>query len=302
MVAIIFIGLFALLTLVGIGVLVFAKNNDRYDVSPKAVGGGFAAVFLVLTLSVWLFNSVFSVEARTVGIVTEFGKATGTVQPGFNFLAPWAEVTEFPTTAQPLDFSGTDGTEGQGVPVKFAGGGQGWININVNWKVKGDDEAIKLWNSWKDFDKVTNRVVVPRVRDHAAFVAGSYGPLDAVNSENNPKMAKAIKDKLNAELKSQGIEVMDVSVGGVDVDEATQKRINSQAQKKTDIDNAKLDQERAVVDNETKRQSQELLTPQALIDQCLKITNNWDVNKNGPLPANWNCFAGGGLPVTVGVK
>lgn len=301
--SVIFIGILVGIGLVGLAVAIISKNNGNHEVSPRAVGGGVAGVFLVIALVVWLASSIFSVEARTVGIVTEFGQATGTVQPGFNFLAPWADVTEFPTSTQPLDLNGKDGdSEGKGVPVKFTGGGQGWVNLNVNWKVKGNDEAIKLWNEWKDFDKVTNQVVIPRVRTHASVVAGAYNPAEAVNSENNTKMANAIKDKLNDELNGKGIEVTDVNVGGVDVDADTQKRINSKAQKTTDLDNAQLDQQRAVIDNETKRQSQDLLTPQALIDQCLKLTDKWDVAKNGPLPANWTCVGGNNLPLAVGVK
>lgn len=301
--SVIFIGILVLIALIGLVVAIVSKNNDDYEVSPRAVGGGVAGVFLVIALIVWLASSMFSVEARTVGIVTEFGQATGVVQPGFNFLPPWADVTEFPTSTQPLDLDSSDGKEdGAGVGVKFEGGGQGRINLNVNWKVKGDAEAIKLWNAWKDFDKVTQQVVIPRVKTHAAFVAGSYKPSDAVNSQNNPKMADAILLALNEELNGQGIEITDVNVAGVDVDDATQKRINSQAQKQTDIDNAKLEQDRAAIDNKTKQDSQALLTPEALIDQCLKIVNAWDVNKNGQLPAGFNCFGGAQLPLAVGVK
>lgn len=297
MLAIVLIGVFLLITVTA---FIVSRKSEGQD---RTYATGIASIALVIGVVVYLSNAIFSVEARTVGIVTEFGQATGTVNPGFNLLAPWAEVTEFPTSTQSLDLNGKDGDdEGKGVEVKFTGGGQGWVNLNVNWKVKGNDEAIKLWNAWKDFDKVTNQVVVPRVSSHAAVVAGAYAPKEATNSENNAKMAKAIKDKLNDELRGQGIEILDVNVRGVDVDEATQKRINSQAQKQTDIDNATLEQQRAGIDNTTKQENQDLLTPQALIDQCLKITNNWDVKKNGQLPSNWNCFTGQQLPLAVGVK
>lgn len=297
MLAIILIGL---CLIIGVVLFIVARRTEGEDRTiAKAVG----SAVLVLGVVFYLSNAIFSVEARTVGIVTEFGQATGTVNPGFNLLPPWAEVTEFPTSTQSLDLNGKDGDdEGKGVEVKFTGGGQGWVNLNVNWKVKGNHEAIKLWNAWKDFDKVTNQVVVPRVSSHAAVVAGVYAPKEATNSENNAKMAKAIKDKLNDELRGQGIEILDVNVRGVDVDDATQKRINSQAQKQTDIDNATLEQQRAAIDNTTKQQSKDLLTTQALIDKCLNTTNNWDAKKNGPLPSNWNCFTGQPLPLTVGVK
>jgi regulator of protease activity HflC (stomatin/prohibitin superfamily) len=301
--AVIFIGLFLVIALIGLAVAVFSKNNEQYEVSPRAVGGGVTAVFLILALGVYLFSSIFSVEARTVGIVTEFGKATGTVQPGFNWLAPWAEVTEFPTSNQPLDLNSIDDNkEGRPIKVKFDGGGTGYVHVNVNWKVKGNDEAIKLWEEWKDFEKVTNQVVAKRVITEAADITGVYEPQEAVRSLNYSKIAKEIKDNLNKKLSGNGIQVSDVNVMGIDVDEATQARINKQAAAKADIVTAQANQDRAVIDNETKRMTQDSLTPAALTDQCLKMVNSWDANKNGPLPAGFSCFGGAGLPLTVPVR
>jgi regulator of protease activity HflC (stomatin/prohibitin superfamily) len=301
--SLIFIGILLLIGLIGLAVAIFGKNDNDYDVSPRTVGAGVAGVFLVLSLITWLASSIFSVEARTVGIVTEFGRATGTVDPGFNFLAPWAEVTEFPTSTQNLDLDGLDGdNEGKAVKVKFDGGGTGFVNVNVNWKVKGNDEAINLWNEWKDFDKVKDQVVAKRVQTHAADVAGTYEPQEATESVNYGKIADDIKSKLNAELAGRGVEVTDVNVMGIDVDKETQARINKQAAAKADIVTAQSNQERAVIDNETKRMTQDSLTPAALTDQCLKMVNSWDVVKNGNLPAGFSCFGGAGLPLTVPVK
>jgi regulator of protease activity HflC (stomatin/prohibitin superfamily) len=303
MVAIVFISLFALLTLVAIAVTVVAKNKDRYEVNPKAVAGGLAAVFLVLTLIVWLSNSMFSVEARTVGIVTEFGRATGTVNPGFNFLPPWADVTEFPTSNQNLDLDGQDGDqEGHAIKIKFDGGGTGYVNVNVNWKVKGNNEAIKLWNAWKDFDKVKDQVVTKRVQAHAYEVAGRYLPEDAVKSQNADKIARDIKTGLNEELNDQGIEIVDVNITGIDVDPDTQARINQQAQARSDVEKSKTEQQKAIIDNQTRQQTQASLTPEALVAKCLDMVNKWDVRKNGNLPAGFTCFSGANLPLMVGVK
>lgn len=300
--SVIFIGVLLLIGLIGLVVAIVSKNNDNYEVSPRAVGGGVAGVFLVIALIVYLASSIFSVEARTVGIVTEFGQATGTVNPGFNFLAPWAEVTEFPTSTQNLDLDGKDGDgEGKAIQVKFENGGTGYVNVNVNWKVKGNDEAINLWKEWKEFDKVKDQVVTKRVQTHAAAVTGNYEPQEAIKSVNYSKIADSVKAELNKELAGRGVEVTDVNVTGIDVDDATQARINKTAAAEADVATAQANQDRAKIDNETKRLTQESLTGPALIDQCLKTVNSWDVNKNGPLPAGFNCF-GGSIPLAVGVK
>jgi regulator of protease activity HflC (stomatin/prohibitin superfamily) len=303
MVSVIFIGLFAL---IGLGALVttfIVKPKNSFKTNPKVIAGSVAASALVLSLLTWVISSSFIVEARTVGIVTEFGQATGVVQPGYYFLPPWATVTEFPTSNQPLDLNSLDDNkEGRPIKVKFDGGGTGYVHANVNWKVRGNDEAIKLWEEWKDFDKVTNQVVSKEVITEAADITGAYEPQEAVRSVNYNKIADAIKKNLNTELAGKGIKINEVNVMGIDVDDATQARINKQAAAKADIVTAQANQERAVIDNETKRMTQDSLTPAALTDQCLKMVNSWDVNKNGNLPAGFSCFGGVGLPLSVPVR
>jgi regulator of protease activity HflC (stomatin/prohibitin superfamily) len=310
MVALIFLSIFAL---VSIGLFVagfFApgqKVNDRgvkqySDGSPKlalnVVGTIVAAVFV----AIYLFNAVFIVEPRTVGIVTEFGKATGTVDSGPHILAPWAKVTEFPVSNQTLDLDATDGSP-EVVQAKFDGGGTGFVNNNINWHPENNDKAVALWNQWRDFDKVTNQVVKPRAQAVAAEVVGKYGPKEAVRSENYGKIAEEIKNKLQAELNSSGIKVEDVNVKRIDLDGKAQDNLNRAVVADGNIDIAKKEQERARIDNETanlKAQSA-ALSAAGLADRCLAITNAWDVNKNGPLPANWNCTFSNGLPLTLSV-
>lgn len=297
MLAIVLIGVFLLIT---VAAFIVSRKSEGED---RTVATTIASLALVLGVVFYLSNAIFSVEARTVGIVTEFGQATGTVNPGFNILPPWAEVTEFPTSTQNLDLDGQDGdNEGKAIRIKFDGGGTGFVNVNVNWKVKGNDEAIKLWNAWKDFDKVKDQVVANRVYTHAADVTGSYEPQEAIKSQNYGKIAATMKKNLNEELKGQGIEVTDVNIKGIDVDRDTQNRINKQIAANADVTTAEANQRRAVIDNQTKQLTQESLTGPALVDQCLKIVNAWDVKKNGNLPAGFSCFSGEGLPLAVGVK
>lgn len=304
MVSIIFIGLLVLVSTVGLVVGLVSKKKDDYDdYSRKGIGYGVAVGTLVLALLIGLFSSMFFVSSRTVGVVTEFGKATGTVEPGLNFLAPWAEVTEFPTSNQNLDLDNTDkDNQGRPIEVKFDGGGTGYINININWKVKGNDQAIKLWTEWKEFGKVREQVVTKRVQSIGNKVVGAYQPQDAIESANYEHIETAIKKALSAELNGQGIDIADVNVIRVDVDKDTQARINKQAAAKADIITAQSKQERAVIDNETKRLTQESLTSAALTDKCLEMVNNWDAKKNGNLPSGFSCFLATGLPLTIPAK
>lgn len=67
---------------------------------------------------------------------------------------------------------------------------------------------------------------------------------------------------------------------------------------------ARAEQERARIDNETAklREQSGALSPAANQRFCLDIVNAWDVSKNGPLPATFNCGMGNSAGVLVGAK
>lgn len=259
-----------------------------------AFGGAFVLI--------WIFSSYVNVPARTVGIQTSFGKAVGTVSPGLNWITPWSEVTEFPTTNQTLDLDATDNTDASKaapVGVKFLGGGAGAVNVNMNYQVKSDDAAVKLWENWKEFDLVKEKVVNQKAQQTVAEVFGKYTPEDAVKGENIPVLAAAIKESVNTKLAVDGIVVEDVNLKKIDLDGPIQDRINKQVEDQADNNRAVIKQQTAKTDAETNRIAQQNLTDPVLKNKCLDITNNWSVAKNGPMPANWQCGVAGGLPLTV---
>lgn len=288
---IITLGIFGVITLILIVLAFFAKGKVvDTNVSTRLAFIGAAIVPGVIFGLIWLFSSYTNVPARTVGIVTEFGKATGTVGSGLNWVAPWAEITQFPTTNQALDLDATDGNNvGAPVGIKFDGGGAGSANVNMNWQIKTDNDAVNLWNNWKDFDLVTTKVVNQKAQTVVAEVVGSYSPEDAVKGSNIPVISQQIKDKLNADLASDGILVENVNLKKVDVDPAIQDRVNKQVEAQANLTRAKTLQDQAKVDAETNRIAQQQLTPDILANKCLDIVNNWDVAKNGALPAGWSC-------------
>lgn len=301
MTALVFLIILLGLTVGAFVVAFFVPRVDGPDKPRRYVrfaGSGLAVVFAI----VFLANSMNNVSARTVGIVTEFGKATASVDAGFHFEPPWAQITEFPTSNQVTDLDATDGSPDV-VQAKFDGGGTGFVNTNVTWQVETNEKAVALWNNWKDFDKVSSMVVKPRVQSVVAKVVGEFGPKESVKSENYVKIESQIKTELQRLLAEYGIKVENVNVKRIDLDATAQDRMNKQVIADANVGIAKSEQERAKIDNETanlKAQSA-ALTPGALIAECLKVTNAWDVQKNGPLPANWSC-TGSGLALTVPVK
>jgi regulator of protease activity HflC (stomatin/prohibitin superfamily) len=285
------LGLIALAVLVS-GFLSKPDSERRgYDDLPVrkillGVGAGFAVLFAGFLIG----GSMENVNARTVGIVTEFGKATGTLSPGLNWVAPWADVTEFSTGNQSLDLDATDGNGGN-VAVKFAGGGAGAANVNINWQVQDDNKATKLWENWKEFDIVADKVVNKQAQSVVYQVVGHYAPEDAVKSDNVAKINQEIKDQLNNVLATSGIRVENVAVMRIDLSPELQDRVNKQNQAVTDQQTAKTQQETAKIEAGTNEIKQKQLTPFTLMDKCLDIVNKWNVQNNGPMPAAGVCGA-----------
>lgn len=267
------------------------EYGSEYSIRKILLGVGTGLV--VLFVGFLLGGSMQNVTARTVGIETEFGKATDTLTPGLNWVAPWAEVTEFPTSKQPLDLDETDNNgNGHNVSVKFAGGGEGAANVNINWRVQNDDKAIKLWEQWKEFDAVTDKLVNKQARAVVYQVISKYNPEDAVKGENVVKIQQEIKDQLNAVLIPNGIEVVDSALMRIDLSQELQSRVTKQNNALTDQQTAKTEQETAKIEAGTNEIKQKQLTPLTLMDKCLDAVIKWNVQNNGPMPAAGVC---GGL-------
>lgn len=301
---IIFLGILGLLALVLIVSAAMARGTwrmDRSDVSKRKVLAIPAVIVLVIFGIVLISTSVTNVSARTVGIVTEFGKATDTVSPGFNWVAPWSDVTEFPTSKQPIDLDETDGN-GSNVSVKFAGGGSGAANVNINWIVRNDDEAIKLWQQWKEFDAVADKLVNKQARSVVYQVISKYTPEDAVKGDNVVKIQQEIKDGLSQVLNSNGIDVTDVALMRIDLSPELQDRVNKQNQAVTDQQTAKTQQDTAKIEADTNAIKQRQLTPLTLMDKCLDIINKWSVQNNGQMPAAGVCGSLSGQVLALPAK
>lgn len=283
-----------------IGGAVFLFSHDF-----KFEGGLTMAIFGGIFAVAWLGMSVSTTPARNVGIEIEFGKATDTLTPGLNMVAPWASVENFPTTSQVLDLDATDNTDASKanpVQVKFKGGGSGAVNMNMNYHIAKDDDAIKLWNQWKDFDAVKNNVVNQKAQSIIYQTMGKYAPEEAVDGTKIAALNGEIREALNTALSADGIIVENVLVKKVDVDPSIQDRINKQVSALADQNKAKIDRDTANIIADKNRILNSSATGQSLADKCLDVVNNWNAQKNGALPAGFSCLGASSVPLSVPAK
>lgn len=285
---IIILFIFGLVTLGGIFAAAFGRSNDT------SAGGVAAIVVGALLFGVtWVASSAFYVEAREVAIVSEFGKSTGTAPTGLRWDVPWSDVTKFSTANQPLDFDG----ENDRIKFNLAGSdntseGEAWVNLNASWQITGDETAMRLWEDRKEFERVKNEVALPNIKSAIIGAMGRYNAQKANDSANVPEFNKILLEETNKKMNPLGIKVEGIAVTRVDLSDAVKAALEKKNSDKIQNDRAVIQQQTARTEAETNRIKKQELSELVIMNNCLELTNNWNVAKNGPLPAGWNCMAG----------
>lgn len=278
-------GLVAVWFLISVAVAALGTEEVRF--------GGIAStvVAFIVGLAVFLGFSATTVDARAVGIQTSFGKYVDTLDNGFHLTAPWSSVEEFSTNVQDLDLT---------VPVSFDGGSSGEVKMTALWAIESKD-AQELWQDWKDFDRVRDRLVGPATRTATAAAFSAYTPDTAKDGANRVTIEDAIGTTL-AELKASGVEVRSIQITDVKLGDRAQAAVDRIVEATANTQRAQEEQERAKIDAETARIQAETQTPDTIQRRCLEILNNWDASKNGNAPALLNCNFGANsqTPVIVG--
>jgi len=287
---IVFASIFVLIGLIALGVGFAARNEPGVRRGAFGVTAGMFVLLLVVTA----FNSVTSVGARNVGIQTAFGRYQGTLDNGLQIIAPWSEHEDFSTQIQYLDLDGEKDSDG--AEVTFAGGGRGVVMATPRWYINEQD-AGQLWKKYKNFDNVRDQLVQSSAKASFRDVVKDYAPNEALVQTG--KIAEEVKANLQASLADDGVKIDSISIRTIRLDGRSQQSLDKIVQANNDIERAKAEQERAKIDAETAkiREKTGALKPEALQRYCLDVVNNWDVKKNGSLPAGFNCNSS--VPFTV---
>jgi len=259
-----------------VGLLAAVFSRDKFPGAGAAVGA-----LVVLGIVTALFSAT-TVAPRSVGIQTSFGKYDATLQNGLHWTAPWSSVEEFSTQVQPLDIE---------VPVAFEGGSSGVAEVTVRWAID-EDGAERLWNDWKTFDRVRDNLVKPDSRTAFRTEFSNYTPVDAIDGANLNTISANVTQALEATFKDRGILLDSVTVTEVKLGERAQASLDRIVSANADVERAQAEQDKAKIDAETAAIQAQTQTPETILRRCLEIVNNWDVNKNGNLPATFNCALG----------
>lgn len=279
----------------GVAYAAYRTVEDPPGSGTKVPGFKWLSIGLVAVLGLTsLGMSITTVGARSVGIQTSFGKYRDTLSNGLQLTAPWSSVEEFSTQVQYLDLDGAEA-----VAVTFKGGGGGNVNATPRWRIDAA-KAENLWMKYKTFENVRDKLVNSTAKDSVRVVLSQYTPNEARAGENLRKIAEQVQTDLGESLADDGVIIDSISVKGISLDQRSQESLDKIVTANNDIERAKAERERAKIDGETAqiRKAEGSLTPEALARYCLEVVNNWNVNRNGALPAGFTCF-GGDVPFTV---
>ena len=288
MLAIVLLSLFGIAALLGLATVFLSRNSEN-----RGIGLGVAIVTGLLFAITWVVSSVFYVEARAVGIIHEFGKPSDKpASTGLNWDVPWSNVDVWSTGNQPLDFDGDERISFKLTNADGGSEGEAWVNLNASWQITGDETAINLWKDRKEFERVKNEVVLPNIKSAIVGVMGRYSAEQVNNSANIPMFNKELLVETNKTMNPLGIKIEGIAVTKNDLSDAVKLKLEQKNSDKVENERAVIQQGTALVEADTNRIKQANLNDLVIKNNCLEITNSWDVNKNGPLPAGWNCMDG----------
>jgi len=256
-----------------------------------------------LTLIFAFFSSATIVSTKTVGVVTSFGKPTGTLSNGFHLTAPWAQVHEFDAAIQTDDHIGDAKSKGDGdgpcITVRIANQATACVDNSIRWRIKAD-AADELYRDYKDFGNLRRSLVSRDLTATLNEVFSTYNPLAGITTTAGDaaeytldKLGRKATDTLRSKVGSQ-IDVLDVIIQLVRHDPSTQDAVNKY---QAELANTRIAEQRGKTAANEKAANDILAgsvrDPNVLISKCLDIVAAL-AREGRSMPAGFQCFPGAG--------
>ena len=234
-----------------------------------------------LTVLVLILGSTTVVSTRNIGVVTTFGRPSGTLPNGLHLKAPWQKVTEMNGTIQIDNHTGESATT-----VRLGNNSTANVDNSVRWRIQ-PAAADELFLDYREFDNVRDNLVTRELRAALNEVFADFDPLAPENSEgtNVQALGDDVAEKLRAKVGDQ-VEIINVIVPLVNYDEATQSRINALNVEKA---NTRVAEQRAKT-AEAEARANEILaasvsdSPNVLVSKCLDAAREGNISPLGCWP------------------
>lgn len=245
--------------------------------------------FVVLLL---FASPVTIVPAKTIGVVTEFGRPVKTLSNGIHIVKPWVKVHKMDASLQTNQYSG-DGT----IRVRLGNQSEAYADASIQWQL-GEDDAQQMYLDYKEFKKIQTDLVDREFRASVNEILANYAPLDseaiAQGGIDLAKYADIIKDDMQRRV-GNSIAIRSVALPIVHYDEKTQQKIDMLQSEIANTRAAEQAKKTAQEVAESNRILDSSLSDKVLVQRCIDAAQD-----AGAAPVG--CIPGANATPLVGVN
>ncbi|MFN8054324.1 SPFH domain-containing protein [Gordonia sp. (in: high G+C Gram-positive bacteria)] len=223
--------IFLVLAVIAIIVTVAAKlihhrNRDQRDADEiRTIGRIATGTAWTLALIPLVISCTTIVSTRNIGVVTKFGRPTGTdLTNGLHLKSPLAKVHEMDGAMQILNRTGKDATT-----VRLGNNSLAQVDNTIRWRIV-PAAAPALYLDYRSFDGVRDNLVTRQANAALNEVLGGFNPLTSLESQDNENQNVELANKVAEVLRTKvgrQIVVEQVIIPVVRFDAETQKRIDA---------------------------------------------------------------------------
>jgi len=300
------------LLLVGFAVLIFGPRVDGESIRI------FSAVPLGIAFIMLVFSTTAIIQAKNVGVVTSFGRPTGTESSGLAWKWPWQKVTEIDGTVDTNEYRGDDGC----IYVRIGDGSRSCVTATIRWRII-PDKADTIYADYRSDDPTESfrrAVISTQFKSAVQAVLSEYNPVAELEVVEGSNAASASQlsfapdyDQISADLEAQmqerlgddpQAEVVDITVSYVSLAGSTQKTIDDFISEVGRTRNAAQARNTAVEQAAANRTIQESLQNNSegvLASRCIDAFES-AIEKGYALPAGFNCLGAGSSVVVPATR
>lgn len=258
-------------------------------------GRVFAVVPVLLIGLLFLTTSMTTVEAKHVGVVTEFGKEQpDTLGAGFHWKKPWAKVTELDSTIQTWEYAGKSA-----IDVVLADKNAASVSVTARWSVS-DENANDVYAEFRGADDITDALgeaVVGTQLKAALFAVFADHDLTAEDALTADELAEKVQDVMDDKTKSK-VDIDSVTISKITPGEKLQSKIEAIQAQVAQTTIAEEKKATATAEAAANRILSESISndPNVLVSKCLDMVAELPA---GSLPAGFQCWNNAGGSVVV---
>lgn len=307
----------ALVTFV-VALVVPRELKGEYDTyHPRRIVRFSATGVLTIGLVLLFFASFTTVGTKNLGVLTTFGRPTGSVDNGFHWKAPWQNVTELTDRVQTDTYASDGGSNGKKqegavatcINVRIARQATACVNVSIRWQIR-EDGVDYLFRNFKDNDAITDNLVLRDLQTVMNKTLVDYDPLgiDTNGNNTNKPLSSSAGNDLSSDVLTEmkgeigtWIDVQSVNIPLLTFDSATQDKINQLIQQIAATRVAQQAQQTAIAQAAANQALAASVSnsPGVLESKCLDILKE-AVDKGQALPAGFSCFGPASTSIAVG--